>query len=234
MVQREAVRPGMTVYSSDGEKVGKIEQCGPDLFSIEKGLFFTKNYLARYEDIQYIRGDDVVLSFDKAQLVQGPPPEGRPAVGERREAETTTARAARVTESEEQRIPLAEEQIEVEKHARQVGEVHLKKDVVTEERQFTVPVTREEVVVEHVPVQQGRESEAPRNVFREEEITVPVMEEEVEVHKRPVVKEEIRVRKESHQEELAASTTVRKEEVEVEEKGAVRRQGDKDKDFRKA
>jgi uncharacterized protein (TIGR02271 family) len=213
MYGSETVREGMTVFSADGEKVGKIGECGSREFTIEKGLLFKQNYLARYEDIADVRGGDVYMTFDRAALLRAQPTEAG-ALGEAREA----GRVERPLGTEERRIPLTEEQIEIERRTRPTGEVRVKKDVKTEEKEFTVPVTREEAVVERRPVE-GAPAAPEAGAFREGEVSIPIHEEEVEVHKRPVVKEEVRVRKEAYPEERAASATVRREDVEVEEEG---------------
>lgn len=116
-------------------------------------------------------------------------------------------------------MPLVEEELSVEKHAREAGPVRVRKDVVTEEKQVTVPVTREEVHVERVP--STGEAGAGTSAFREQEVTMPVREEEIEIHKRPVVKEEVRVSKQARQEEKSASATLRKEVADVDEGGRV-------------
>lgn len=126
--------------------------------------------------------------------------------------EITYAAQAR---QDEVRMPLAEEQLLVEKQAKQAGEVKIHKEVVTEEKQVAVPVQREEVVVERTPVNEARPAAA--DAFVERDIAVPVMEEEVRVTKQPVVREEVRVRKEPVQEQRAASAEVRREEAHVDD-----------------
>jgi uncharacterized protein (TIGR02271 family) len=227
MAQGERVKPGMAVRSADGEKLGKVADCATEMFTIEKGLFFPKNYFVRYGEVASVQGDEITLLLSREQLRE------RPALAEE-EANTSTitgeaaletpviARGTTGDRSEERRIPLAEEELEVQRRAREAGEVRVRKDVITEEKQVTVPVTREEVIVERVPVASG--SQEARGAFgEEEEISVPVMEEEIEIKKRPVVKEEVRVRKEIHAEERTASATTRREVAEVEEEGNVRR-----------
>ena len=43
---------GMTVYSNDGERMGKVTSLGDDYFLVEKGIFFPKDFTFRYDDIQ--------------------------------------------------------------------------------------------------------------------------------------------------------------------------------------
>ena len=62
----------MNVWSSDGEKLGKVVQCGSDGFLIEKGLFFRKEYSVAYSDVADVRGDDVILRIGSGALREEP------------------------------------------------------------------------------------------------------------------------------------------------------------------
>lgn len=64
----ESVREGMTVYSADGRRLGKIVSREEDNLLIEKGLFFKRDYVAHYEDVDRVQGDDVYLRVDARQL----------------------------------------------------------------------------------------------------------------------------------------------------------------------
>jgi len=118
-------------------------------------------------------------------------------------------------------VPLVEEEIITKKHVEQVGEVHVRKEVITEERQITVPVTREVLRVERVSV--GHEVGNGDRPFEKESYDIPIREEHVTVEKHPVVREEVHVGKEVQQDEEVTSATVRRERAEIETKGAVRR-----------
>ena len=130
---RTSIREGMTVRTSDGEKLGKIASVRGDEFIIEKGLLFKEDYTARCERIMDVQGDEVIY---------------RPlAAGERAGFAEEGARESRTTGQREVRVPLTEEQLEVEKTTRQTGGVRVSKEVVTEQKEMTVPVTHEEVKV---------------------------------------------------------------------------------------
>ena len=62
---RSQVREGMIVYSSDGEKLGKVQSCDAAMFIIEKGFFFPKDYVARYDDVRSIDDDEIRLAMSK-------------------------------------------------------------------------------------------------------------------------------------------------------------------------
>ena len=68
MFDRASIRQGMTVFSSDGEKLGKVIQCDVSTFIIEKGLFFKKDYVVRFEDVTLVAGDEIRLSRGRELL----------------------------------------------------------------------------------------------------------------------------------------------------------------------
>jgi uncharacterized protein (TIGR02271 family) len=234
-MQTSEIREGMTVRSSDGQKLGKVIRCGVDEFIIEKGFFFPKDYVARYDQAT-VSGDEVTLSLAASSLREAG---GRDDVRAREEsaggmgthlgtyAGGESDRAGRLTHgtSEEVRVPVAEEELVAEKHERQAGEVRVRKDVVTEHRTVDVPVTREEVHVERVPVQ-GGEARGGEARFEKGDIRVPVREEEVEIRKRPVVKEEVRISKNARREERRVEGDVRREDVKIDKEGEVEERGD--------
>ncbi|BDG04714.1 YsnF/AvaK domain-containing protein [Anaeromyxobacter oryzae] len=221
---QQGVQQGMAVRSSDGEKLGKVVQCSESFFLVEKGFFFPKDYLARYEQVADVRDGEVHLSAAASAL--------REAGDEAFEAGQTGSTADNLTartegnerlpgSREEVRVPLAEEELTAETKMRDAGEVRVRKDVVTEHRQIEVPVTRDEVHVERVPAS-GSAEVGPQS-FQEKTVSVPIREEEVEIRKKPVVREEIRVTKTRRQEERRADADVRREEARIEGEGEVDR-----------
>jgi hypothetical protein len=56
------------VCSSDGHKVGRVVSFNEDSFLIERGHFFHKETVARYDDIEDCRGDILVLTYDRETL----------------------------------------------------------------------------------------------------------------------------------------------------------------------
>jgi len=120
---------------------------------------------------------------------------------------------------QEQRIPLAEEELAVGKRTVQAGEVDIRKTVETEHVEREVPVMREEVDVERRPISAERGAQ-PADIG-EQEIRVPMMEEEVVVEKRPVVKEELVVKKRAVEGKQDVEADVRKERVDIDKTGKV-------------
>jgi uncharacterized protein (TIGR02271 family) len=200
----------MTVLSPDGETLGKVVASDTWTFTVEKGLFFPKDYVARYEDIAYVTGDEIRLAMTKDNFVrmrEG----GNYGYG----ATGDTTRTSGV----DIRVPITEEELDIVKAYRDAGEVRLRKDVVTETKHVDVPVTREVVREERVPPSGERGTIPGERAFEKDSISVPIHEEELEIRKRPVVKEEVRLHKERVTEHRAAEEDVRKERVEVEGEG---------------
>jgi uncharacterized protein (TIGR02271 family) len=231
----EQIRKGMVVHSSDGERLGKVVAVRADTIIIEKGFFFPTDYTCRTSDIAEVRGEEVILRLARSQLEEagsgtaqrevseeerernqpGSMPGGQGGMQRGQGGMQRGQGTASAGSSQEVRVPITEEQLEVEKRGRKAGEVRVSKRVSTEQKQVTVPVTREEVHVERVPA--GRPAREGEGQFAQQNVTVPVMEEEVVVNKRPVVREEVRISKESRQEQRPVSAQVRREEAEIEQ-----------------
>jgi uncharacterized protein (TIGR02271 family) len=227
---RTRVRPGMTAFSQRGENLGKVARADDQSFIIEKGVFFPKDYLLRYEYIMDIRGDQLVYALEEAgageatatpavSMVTPAEQRAQAAVG-RAGNGSPRERSALRTDLElgqELRMSLRDEEITVEKVTRETGHVRIHKAVRSEQRHITVPVTREEVVVERVPASQATRLAAGDDPFEEGDIDLTVHEEEVRVSKHPVVREEVLVRRVAHEEQREAAATLLHEEIRVED-----------------
>src|SRR5215211_3454924 len=237
---RDQIRPGMVVRSQDGEKLGKVQSTGTDSFHIEKGLFFPKDYLVLFSEVQDIRDGEIFLSIPKSAL-KGTGSHAGVGTGagthERdRDRDTHAGLGTRETrhEGEEVRAPIVEEQLDVIKREREVGAVRVRKDVIEDTKTVHVPVQKEVVRVEKVDVR-DRDQQVPpgTTAFRKDEVVVPVREEDVEIRKRPVVTGEVRVQKDRVIEEWQASEKVRKEDVRVDKEGDTRSGFDPDNSKKK-
>jgi len=114
------------------------------------------------------------------------------------------------------RVPVIEEEIHVEKHTQQAGELVINKHVVQEQINVPVQVTREEVTVSRVPV--DREVQPGDRIVDEGDvIRVPLTEEVVTVDKEARVVEEIEIRKHAVTDQETVSDTVRREVVDVDD-----------------
>ncbi|WP_434047700.1 MULTISPECIES: YsnF/AvaK domain-containing protein [Sorangium] len=209
MVTQQDIKQGMVVRSADGEKLGKVTRIEPATFEIEKGLFFTEEYLVGYDEVADIRNGEILLTHGREHLA-----------GHRGKARGA---GAPIEKGEEIRVPLVEEEVTIGKTVQEVGRVRITKQVVTEEQQIAVPVAREVVHVERVPAS-GERPAASDTLFEEGSISVPVREERVEVSTRPVVKEELRIGKDVIQDHETAKATVRRETADVRTEGDLPRE----------
>jgi len=235
----------MFVTSTKGERIGKVMRRDDDTFVVEKGTLFPKDYELRYDHITAVDGGGITYSlsdlFEREARSQGrselrserrPEIESQPTsaslatdapvtTAAPAASRTASAKAATATASEsgdnEVRIPLMQEELEVEKVPRESGHVRIHKGVKTEERHFTVPIRREEIVIEHVTAFAGGAGSGEPVTFEEETLEIPLHEEEIRVTKRPVLREEIVVRTVSHSVEKEATATLRHEEADVED-----------------
>lgn len=132
--------------------------------------------------------------------------------------------------SNEQRITLAEEELQIGKRTVQAGEVSVRKHVETEHVTERVPVRREEVTVERRPVNEAAGADVE---IGEDSISVPLMEEDVVVEKRPVVKEEILLNKRVVQDTENVEADLRRERVDIDDSGiAPKRDADRESGLR--
>jgi hypothetical protein len=60
----------MTVFTQDGEKLGKVAVADDTGLFVEKGLFFPKEYGFRYDDVEDVRADGVHLRVNKDAVLR--------------------------------------------------------------------------------------------------------------------------------------------------------------------
>ena len=223
---------GTHVYSSDGKSLGKVVSYDDDSITVQKGIFFPKDFTFSYDDIADCRDDNLYLSASEAELKdwQTDSYGGWNQVDEintgRLDATPKDEYRDRYNDwsSEQIRVPVKEEELQATKTTRQAGNVRLHKVVHTELRHFTVPVMKEEIRIERGPVT-DTETTAPGDVnrFEDQTINIPVMEEEVTISKRPVTKEEVRISKDRRVENREVEGEIKKEEVRIEGEADLKR-----------
>jgi len=191
-------RKGMQVYGPDNTAIGTIDDFDNDSFMVGG---------QRYRRDMIDRADR-----DRFYLRQGYQDQFNQGYQNRLTGQN----------DREVRVPVAEERLNVEKRAGQIGEVDIHKQVVQERVNVPVELTREEVRVERRDVADRPLRPGENAAFREETIRVPVRGEEAIVNKEAVVTGEVVINKQQQTERRNVSDTVRKERVEV------------DKDFERA
>ncbi len=66
MDARQGIAKGMTVFTRDGEKLGKVVSVDEKGLFVEKGHFFPKEFGFPFEDVDEVRGDGVHLRLNRA------------------------------------------------------------------------------------------------------------------------------------------------------------------------
>jgi uncharacterized protein (TIGR02271 family) len=230
---------GLTVVSSGGEKIGKLEEIyldtktgRPEWATVNTGLFGTKQSFVPLADSD-AAGDDVVVPYSKDQVKDAPSvdPDGELSEDEERSLYRHYGMNHEGTHADDREpvgqdvsgpntddaMTRSEEELTVGTAQRERGRARLRKYVVTEEVQQTVPVQREEVRVEREPITDGNADAALAGPdISEEEHEVTLHEEEVVTEKRTVPKERVRMSKDTVTDEQTVSDEVRKERIDVE------------------
>jgi len=114
------------------------------------------------------------------------------------------------------RIPVAEEELSVNKREVRRGFVRVNKTVSEHEASVNVPLREETIHVERHAVSGTYADDLPTDAFQETEIEIPLRGEEADVSKRAVVREEVTIDKDVVERNQQVSDTLRREEVYVE------------------
>lgn len=222
---------GWDVITSDGDKIGDVEEVHPHYLVVGKGLIFHSERYVPVSTITSVENNKVYLGVSKAEVErQGwdTIPDVADTTSTTGMTDTTTTRGTDTADydtrdTDNVRVPVREEQLNVDKRQVERGGVHVHKDVVEEERQVNVPVREETVRVERHAATGQRAGDIGDHAFQEEDIEIPLRGEEVEVNKQAVVTEEVEISKDVRERNKQVGGTVRREEVHVEGDDTVER-----------
>ncbi|WP_407371338.1 YsnF/AvaK domain-containing protein [Carnobacterium sp.] len=124
------------------------------------------------------------------------------------------------TLTDEERIQLKEERLDVGTTEVQTGEVTINKTVDEETKTVDVPVKHEEVTIERHPVTDSTPVEESLEL-EDETLVIPVTEEQIDVNKRSVVTDEVTINKDTKEDVKEVTDTVRRENLDVQTHGDV-------------
>jgi len=234
---------GKTAYDKSHNKLGKVGQVYVDdrtgrleWMTIRTGLFGAKETFVPTEPAE-IRGDEVVVPFEKGQIQDAPTvdTEAGGHLSEDEEGKLYSYYATKQAPSRSSQPPpgavgrdtsgpttdeamtRSEEQLHVGTESRESGRARLRKYVVTEEEQHTVPVRKEKVRVEREPItDENRDRAMAGPDISEEEHEVVLHEERPVVAKETAPVERVKLAKETVTEEQTVSGQVRKERIDTE------------------
>jgi uncharacterized protein (TIGR02271 family) len=231
---------GTPVFSSDGEKIGAVEEIyydletrRPEWFGIGTGFLRMKRVLVPIETASF--GDDEVrVPYDK-DMVTNSPDVNDDQIGQDLERDLTSyygvgysesrsstglpegtgagmPATTRTTKDDETSLTRSEEELAVGKRRTEAGKVRLKKWVETEPVEEQVELRHETARVRREPV----DREADAGAIGEREVEVPLEAEQPVVEKRTVAKERVSVDKGEETDTESVTGEVRKERVDVE------------------
>lgn len=118
--------------------------------------------------------------------------------------------------TEQDVIPVIEEQFRVDKKVVETGTVRISKQVTEHEETVTVPLIHEEIQVERVAINEFIDSPPPAIRYEGETMIIPVIKEVAVVEKRLMLVEELHVIKRQNQKQETQAVNLRKEEVSIE------------------
>ena len=235
-----AAARGAPVYSSEGEKIGKVEDIfedyetrQPEWVGIGTGLLGTKRVLVPVEGAE-LRSDGLFVPYSKDQVKEAPDidadeiDEGTErslythyglGYSDRRSGTTLpeggpgTAGPEDTADVErEGAVTRHEEELRVGKRDMDAGSARLRKWVETEPVAEDVELRRETARVTREPVERS----ASAGEIGEEEIDVSLRAEEPVVQKETVAKERVGLEKDVETERETVGGEIRKERVDVE------------------
>ena len=233
---------GSPVYSSDGEKIGQVEEIyideqtqTPEWIGIGTGFFGTKRVLVPTAGTS-MSEDGFTVPYSKDQVKDAPDidedeisqeterelsahygldySERRSDTGLPEESAKSdrSATTRGSRDTDEGEIVRSEEELHVGTERVRTGTARLRKWVETEPVEMDVELQREKVQVHREPVNQV----VTGAEFREEEIEVPLHAEEAVVEKKTVAKERISVDRNEETTHERVTDEVRKERVAIE------------------
>jgi uncharacterized protein (TIGR02271 family) len=227
-MHHDEIGRGWTVYDTNAEKIGDVEDVGSNYLLVQKGLLFVKDLYIPMSEVRDVdqAARTVYLGVGKDEIDSRgwdmPPVESDTDVGAAATGGYTTGTTTSGSFGDEaQRLRLHEEDLQAQTRREQAGEVAVSKRVVEEQRNIDVPVTHEEVQVRRVPVDSDVTGDEPTFADDGDTIRVPVTAEQVEVSKQPRVVEELEISKRPVTERQRVSDTVRREEADVQPQGDV-------------
>ena len=226
---------GIPVLSSDGEKIGGVEeifvdeQTGkPEWIGLGTGFFGTKRVLVPVEGAD-IRENAITVPYAKSQVKETPDIDADQidqtteqrlyahyglGYSEQRSDTGLPEGSAGMPQAsvDEAQVVRSEEELRVGKREVEAGRLRLHKWVETEPVEMDVELRRETVRVEREPIDQpvsGAE-------IGEQEVEIALHAEEAVVQKETVAKERISLDTEVETEHQTVTDEVRKERVEIE------------------
>jgi uncharacterized protein (TIGR02271 family) len=192
---------------NNDEDFGEVQDIQGNYVLVQKGIIDKEKFYIPKDQAESYDGDVLRFRISKEDLDQYQ--HEPPSTWDSDSAQETTYER---DTTEEERIPLSEERLDVSKKS-QENQARVTKKPVTESKTVEVPLTREEVSIERRPASGQTEAQSP--IQSEEEITIPLKREEAQVSKKPYVKEEAVIKKKAYTDTKEITEDVTSEELDT-------------------
>ena len=195
------------VRGTNDEDFGEVQDIQGNYVLVQKGIINKEQFYIPKDQAESYDGD--VLRFRISQEDLNQFQHEPPSIWDSDSTQETTTYER---DTNEERIPLSEERLDVSKES-QEDQATITKKPVTETKTVEVPLTREEVSIERRPASGQTEAQSP--IQSEEEITIPLKREEAQVSKKPYVKEEAVIKKKAFRDTKEITEDVTSEELDT-------------------
>jgi uncharacterized protein (TIGR02271 family) len=192
---------------TNDEDFGEVQDIQGNYVLVQKGIIDKEKFYIPKDQAESYDGD--VLRFRISQEDLNQFQHESPSIWDSDSTQETTTYER---DTNEERIPLSEERLDVSKES-QEDQATITKKPVTETKTVEVPLTREEVSIEKRPASGQTEAKSP--IQSEEEITIPLKREEAQVSKKPYVKEEAVIKKKAFRDTKEITEDVTSEELDT-------------------
>lgn len=202
---------------SNNEDLGEVQDVTGGYVLVQRGIINKEKFYIPQEQAESYDGSVLTFRVSEDEIINKYKRDSAPSSSSQEQYSTTnTEGSSRIQqqegrESEETKVPLTGEKLDVSKNTRE-HQATITKEPETETKTVQVPLTREEVTIE--TRSPSGETEAQTPVSSREDITIPVKKEELgEVTKTPYVKEEVVVKKKPVTETKGVSEDVTSEKI---------------------
>ena len=191
----------------DDEDLGEVQEVQGKYVPVQKGIINKEKFYIPKDQAESYDGD--VLRFRISQEDLNQYQHEPPSIWASDNTQETTTDER---DTDEERIPLTEERLEVSKR-NQENQATITKKPITETKRVKVPLTREEISVERRPPSGQTEAQSP--IQSEQEIKIPLKREKAKVSKKPYVKEEAVIKKKAFTDTKKIREDVTSEELDT-------------------
>jgi uncharacterized protein (TIGR02271 family) len=191
----------------DDEDLGEVQEVQGNYVLVQKGIINKGKFYIPKDQVESYDGD--VLRFRISQEDLNQYQHEPPSIWDSdTHKETTTDER----DTDEERIPLTEERLDISKRS-QEDQATITKKPVKETKRVEVPLTREEISIERRPASGQTEAQSP--IQSEKDIKIPFKREEAQVSKKPYLKEEAVIKKKAFTDTKKIKADVTSEELDT-------------------